>query len=103
MSHVPGSERDGPGADLAWLYRQNTPDSQVAGDEPRTLLLPMPSAPQPRSAARVPMIMLIVLLLCLTLSAVAGMVLLLQSDSRAAAPGFGESASSGGSQKSTGK
>ena len=103
MSHVAGSESGGPGADLAWLYRQNAPDSRVAGDEPRTLLLPMPSAPQPRSAARVPMIILIVLLLCLTLSAVAGMVLLLQSDSRAAAPGFGDSASSGGSQTSTGK
>jgi hypothetical protein len=42
-------------------------------------------------------------LLCLTVGAVAGVVLLLHSDSRAAAPGFGESASSGGSQASTGK
>jgi hypothetical protein len=103
MSHVPGSESGGPGADLAWLYRQNAPDSRPAGDEPRTLLLPMPSTPQPRSAARVPMIILIVLLLCLTLGAVAGMILLLKSDSRAAAPGFGESVSSSGSRPSAGK
>jgi len=106
MSHVPGSESGGHGADLAWLYRQNTSDSRVAGGEPRTLLLPMPTAPPPRSAARAPVIILIVLLLCLTARALAGMVLLLQSDSRATASGPGESAapaSPGGSQASTGK
>jgi len=103
MSQVPGSERDGRGADLAWLYRQNTPDSGVAGAEPRTLLLPMPTPPPPRSAARLRVTILIVLLLCLTVGAVAGVVLLLQSDSRAAAPGFGESASSDGSQQAAGR
>jgi hypothetical protein len=103
MSQVPGSERDGRGADLAWLYRENTPDSGITGGEPRTLLLPMPTASPQRSAARVPMTILIVLLLCLTVGAVAGMVLLLQSDSRAAAPGFGESASSGGSHQASGR
>lgn len=103
MSQVPGSERDGRAADLAWLYRQNTPDSGVAGGEPRTLLLPMPTAPPSRSAARIPVIILIVLLLCLTVGAVAGMVLLLQPDSRAAAPGFGESASSEGPARAPGR
>ena len=105
MSHVPGSESGGHGADLAWLYRQNTSDSRVAGGEPRTLLLPMPTAPPPRSAARGPVIILIVLLLCLTAGALAGMVLLLRSDSRATASGPGESAApvSPGSQASTGK
>lgn len=106
MSQVPGSEPDG-GADLGWLYRQNPPDSQVAGGEPLTLVLPQTlPAPPPRSAARVPVIILIVLLLCLTVGAIAGMVLLLQSDSRSAASGPGESgaaAPSTGSQASAEK
>jgi hypothetical protein len=106
MSHVPGSESGGHGADVAWLYRQNSADPQVAGGDPPTLLLPMPTAPPTRSAARVPVIILIGLLLCLTVGAIAGMVLLLQSDSRASVSGLGESAapsSPGGSQASTGK
>jgi hypothetical protein len=106
MSHVPGSESAGQGADLAWLYRQNTADPRVAGGEPRTLLLPMPTAPPPRSAARVLVMSLIVLLLCLTVGAVAGMVLLLQSDSRAAVSAQGESAAPAfpaAPQASTGK
>jgi hypothetical protein len=102
MSHVPGSQPASHGADLGWLYRQDTSESQVvAGSEPQTLLLPMPTAPPPQSAARGPVIILIVVLLCLTVGAVAGMVLLLQSDPRAAASGA--PAASNGSHASVGK
>src|SRR6187397_1523387 len=91
MSHVPGSQPNGQGTDLAWLYHQDASDARLAGGESQTLLLPLPVAPPPQSAARGPVIFLIGLLLALTAGAIFGMVVLLQSDSRTAASGSGQS------------
>jgi hypothetical protein len=92
------------GDDFAWLYRQDTSTSRIAGGDPRTLLLPLdahpsypssyppvPASPPPSPRGRNPAIVMIVILLCLTVGAVAGMALLLQSDWRISAPGSGES------------
>ena len=92
------------GDDFAWLYRQDTSTSGVAGGDPRTLLLPLearpsypssyppvPAPPPPSPRGRNPAIIMIVILLCLTIGAVAGMALLLKSDWRISAPGSAES------------
>ncbi len=86
MSHVTGTEPEDHRADLDWLYRQDKPASGHAGGGPQTLLLPPPTTPASPPATRGPVIIMIVLLLCLTVGAVAGMVLLLQPQSRTAGP-----------------
>lgn len=85
MSPVTGTEPEDHRADLDWLYRQDKPASGHGGG-PQTLLLPPPTTPASRPATRGPVIIMIVLLLCLTVGAVAGMVLLLQPQSRTPGP-----------------
>ena len=95
------------GDDLAWLYRRDISASGVAGGDPQTLLLPLEAPPAypssyppvpafspPAPRRRNPAVIMIVILLCLTVGAMAGMVLLLQSDWRTSAPGSGESSAS---------
>jgi hypothetical protein len=94
---------EGAASDFAWLYRQDAYALAITADDPRTLVLPVdpqpsspynyqavPQPPAPAPRRRNLMIAMIMILLCLTTAAVAGIALLVQSDSETVTQGVAE-------------